>query len=87
MKQTKLRRKLNPKGQDGEIMRCTICDSIRHLLGECPHSWENMSKKDKAYTVEEKESDKEWEESFFTSNYRTNLKEVQTDIEVEDVIL
>ena len=61
------------------------------------YSWENMAK-DKAYMAEEKESDEEqidrkrknneeWEESFFTSNYKTNLQEVQTDVKVEDVIL
>ena len=33
------------------------------------------------------EKDEEWEESFFTSNYKAELKEVQADVKVEDVIL
>ena len=33
---------MNPTGADGEILKCKSCGSFRHLLGECPHSYENM---------------------------------------------
>ena len=33
---------LNPKGPKGEILRCKACDSFRHMINECPHSWENL---------------------------------------------
>ena len=31
----------NPTGDDGKPLRCACCDSIRHFLRDCPHSWEN----------------------------------------------
>ena len=31
------RRKMNPVGSDGQT-----CGSYRHLMAECPDSWENM---------------------------------------------
>ena len=58
-------------------MRCVVC----------PHSWENMKKGGRAYTTQGTESDKEEEESYFTSNYKWELQKVKNDIEVEDVIL
>ena len=41
-------RPTNPVGKDGNILRCVACDSIRHLLAQCPHSYENTN----AYEVE-----------------------------------
>ena len=35
---------LNPEGPDGQPLRCLSCDSVRHLVKQCPHSYENMSK-------------------------------------------
>ena len=32
----------NREGNDGETLRCVSCDSQKHLLPHCPHSWENM---------------------------------------------
>ena len=37
-------RKMNPLGQDGKTLRCKACGSFRHMLPECPDSWENMEK-------------------------------------------
>ena len=37
-------RPTNPKGSDGTRMLCKACGSYRHLLPECPYSYENMSK-------------------------------------------
>ena len=39
------RKRLNPIGPDGDYLKCVSCLSIRHLLPECPDSWENMGKK------------------------------------------
>ena len=36
---------INPNGPDGQPLRCLSCDSIRHLVKQCPHSYENLSKK------------------------------------------
>ena len=35
---------VNPDGPDGQPLRCLSCDSIRHLVKQCPHSYENMAK-------------------------------------------
>ena len=37
-------RAVNPKGPDGEILTCRACGSFRHLMKDCPDSWENMAK-------------------------------------------
>ena len=45
------RKFINPVGANGKTMLCTItyfcnsCGSYRHLLAECPDSWENMENK------------------------------------------
>ena len=38
-------KKLNPLGPDGYPLKCSSCESIRHLLKDCPDSYENMQKK------------------------------------------
>ena len=37
------KRKLNPTGPDGRPMLCNACGSYRHLMAECPDSWENQT--------------------------------------------
>ena len=32
---------MNPDGPDGQPLRCLSCDSIRHLVKQRPHSYEN----------------------------------------------
>jgi hypothetical protein len=32
----------NRAGNNGDTLRCVSCDSKRHLLPNCPHSWENV---------------------------------------------
>jgi len=39
----KRERHMNPTGADGTVLRCLACGSFRHMLAECPDSWENMS--------------------------------------------
>ena len=38
-------KKINPTGANGKPLLCNSCGSYRHLLAECPDSWENMKKK------------------------------------------
>ena len=38
----KSERPVNPKSADGSYLTCHSCGSFRHLLSECPYSWENM---------------------------------------------
>lgn len=40
---SKDKRPVNPKGKDGETMVCIACGSFRHLLGECPYSYEKLN--------------------------------------------
>ena len=42
------RKKINPSGVNGEVLRCLSCGSFRHLLDDCPDSWENMERKKSA---------------------------------------
>lgn len=37
-------KKMNPVGADGKTFTCDSCGSFRHLLQDCPDSWENMAK-------------------------------------------
>ena len=32
----------NRARNNGDILRCVFCESKKHLLPQCPHSWENM---------------------------------------------
>ena len=38
------RRSINPLGPDGQPVTCRACGSYRHLIKDCPDSWENLSK-------------------------------------------
>ena len=40
----KMEKPINREGQDGETLLCKSCGSYRHLLPDCPHSYENMQK-------------------------------------------
>ena len=31
---------MNPKGTHGQYLTCVCCGSNRHLIANCPHSWE-----------------------------------------------
>ena len=54
-----IRKKINPTGLDGEILKCLSCGSYRHLLNHCPDSWENMRKKLEEETTEKSLSQSE----------------------------
>ncbi|CAG2236150.1 unnamed protein product [Mytilus edulis] len=40
----KFNKSVNSNRPDGLPLRCLSCDSIRHLVKQCPHSYENMAK-------------------------------------------
>lgn len=48
-------RHVNPQGPDGRSLLCISCGSFRHLIADCPDSWENMSAR--ANIVEESGED------------------------------
>lgn len=37
-------KKINPVGLDGRPITCRSCGSYRHLVADCPDSWENLNK-------------------------------------------
>ena len=41
---TRVTRRINPKSADGKTLTCVSCDSYRHMLADCPDSWENLAK-------------------------------------------
>lgn len=41
---TSFNKTINPKGPYGLPLRCLSRDSVRHLVKQCPHSYENMAK-------------------------------------------
>ena len=47
---TGFRKRINPVGIDGNRLLCKSCGSYRHLLNDCPHSWENINR-NKQYSV------------------------------------
>ena len=68
------KRPLNPTGQDGERLLCRACGSYRHMMQDCPHSWEKM--KGRAYVAEEDNDD----ESFFTMANKHKMSREEDDV-------
>ena len=83
------KRPINPVDEEGERLVCRACGSYRHMLGDCPHSWEKLQKNDKVYTAENVEDDNESEEeTFFIADFQTNIEKLlNEDDKVDDVIL
>jgi len=44
---TRPTRKINAKNFEGKLLTCASCGSYRHLLPDCPDSWENLAKSNK----------------------------------------
>ena len=47
---------VNPRGPDGNPLSCHGCGSYRHLVGGCPHSYENARKTQQAHISESAEN-------------------------------
>ena len=62
---------MNPKGAEGRTLTCISCGSYRHLLTDCPHSWENMQ----ASVAEIDNSDEE-EVVLFTGNLKSEIRQL-----------
>ena len=82
LKEPSTLRPVNPKGSDGRVMLCVACGSFRHLVADCPDSWENM-KSVSVNTVEHGEGDSSLEVD--ESVMFTMVK--QDSQNVEDVVL
>ena len=46
-------RHVNPTGMDGKAMLCNSCGSYRHMMINCPDSWENMGNRDTKVNIVE----------------------------------
>ena len=46
-------RHVNPTGMDGKAMLCNYCGSYRHMMINCPDSWENMGNRDTKVNIVE----------------------------------
>ena len=55
----------NKKGSGGETLKCSSCESNKHLMPQCPHSWENLSK------IAEGET----EDSYFTNGFPNSVSD------------
>merc|ERR1712059_87702 len=62
----------NRKNSNGEVLRCSSCELVKHLLSRCPHSWENM-----AEFAEEASSDDD-EERKLMGGFRWNYAILDT---------
>ena len=80
------KKKVNPKGEDGEFRICPSCGSFRHLLAECPDSYKNLSNS-KDYTAAVAAEETLEEEAYFINDLSGNLKNMKKEREVEDIIL
>ena len=76
-------RKMNPVGSSGQVLTCIACGSFRHLLAECPDSWENL---EKAYVCYSEEIELTNEHSEVIRNKEVEEK-FEMDCEEIDVVL
>lgn len=66
------KRNVNPSGPDGQPLLCKSCGSYRHLLAQCPDSWENMAQ------VKLVDTEKE-DVVLFTGNDRKHLQQFRQE--------
>ena len=83
---TKIEKKVNPRGDDGEVLVCPSCGSFRHLLADCPDSYENL-RKSKDYAAAVAADEVSEEEAYFTNDLKTGLRKMAREKDAEDVIL
>ena len=68
-------RPLNPTGPDGNPLLCISCGSYRHLISDCPDSWEKLNG---VNFVDEHGGDSE-EAVLFTGNHKESLLQLISD--------
>ena len=79
---------INQAGEDGKPLICPSCGSYRHLLAECPDSYENQAKKkSQAYAATMVQESGEEEDAFFTTDFKNGVRKIATDGAAEDVIM
>ena len=79
---------INPRDSNGKPMICPSCGSFRHLLADCPDSYENQAKKrSQAYAAEIVDNEEEEQEVFFTTDFKSGVQKMVAEGEAEDVIL
>ncbi|CAG2194669.1 unnamed protein product [Mytilus edulis] len=66
-----VKKSINPKGSDGTLLTCSSCGSFRHMMANCPHSWENMQER---VNITEEE-----EVVMFTGNVREDITRLGID--------
>ena len=71
----KIKKKLNHLGTDGRVLLCSSCGYYRHLVAECPDSWENMK------TMKASEDETKCEDRGNRNNI--TVKELRTGIMTE----
>ena len=70
-------RRLNPTGADGKTLLCNACGSYRHMMSNCPDSWENLSQ---VNIVKEDTCEKPEEKVvLFTGNMKSSMKQLSED--------
>ena len=84
----KYKKPQNPDGEDGKVLVCPSCGSYRHLLADCPYSYENQGKKkSQALAAAIQESSEEEDNTFFTADFKNGVKSLAKDWEAEDIVM
>jgi len=68
-----IKKRMNPTGADGQVLTCKSCGSYRHLVADCPDSWENLSKVNIAETEEDEHV------VLFTGYQKENISQLAVD--------
>jgi hypothetical protein len=74
-------RAINPMGPDGQPITCRSCGSYRHMIKDCPDSWENMAKasvniSDKIHDLPEGNSGQEEHVVLFTGYNKQEVSQL-----------
>ena len=74
-------KRINPVGGNGNVLTCVSCGSYRHLLPECPDSWENLEKANICNLAEQEEEDGEITESS-VEEFKKEMFEEEEEVNV-----
>ena len=88
------KRDFNPKGEDGKYLKCFSCDSVRHMIQDCPDSHENRKgkqkktfKKEVYYTVMANSDSDSEEQSNQSSDEEINLQRSQSHHKTTRIVM